>query len=105
MVIRPTREGVVCGLAWTIDFNKLLYDAYEVTLSLLHTTVLPALFGASRWGNECDFFPYTAEGKMTETDKCFSLSPGDRRRDRGSGSIFKPKFLDRKAGVKRECPH
>ena len=42
---------------------------------------------------------------MTETDKCFSLSPADRRRDRGSGSIFKPKFLDRKAGVKRECPH
>jgi integrase len=66
---------------------------------------MPALFGVYRWGNKCGFFRYTGEGKMTETDKCFSLSPADRRRDRGSGSIFKPKFLDRKAGVKRECPH
>jgi hypothetical protein len=75
VAIRRIRDGVLCGAAWTIDFKKLLYDAYEVTLSLLHTTVLPALFGASRWGHKCDFFRYTAEGKMTETDKCFHLVP------------------------------
>jgi integrase len=28
-----------------------------------------------------------------------------RRRDRGAGSIFKPKFRDNKTGEMRECPH
>ena len=29
----------------------------------------------------------------------------DSRRERGSGSIFKPKFRDRRTGIRRTCPH
>src|SRR6185312_8281622 len=29
----------------------------------------------------------------------------DSRRERGSGSVFKPKFKDRKTGIRRVCPN
>src|SRR5580704_8811632 len=42
---------------------------------------------------------------MRGKPKTTGVPTGSSRRERGCGSIFKPKFRDRKSGLRRECPH